>query len=246
MGGSTQGMLHVRFLAVEEHAVAGLQTVVTIHLVITAQAALADIGGFGYVGEGFALPYHHVDHIVAEADTIQDVFVRHSISTMCTLQAVVLHQIVLLNDVDKQLCIRRVGGIACRLQPSCPTYIVRRFQVIEGSIARTSEKKRMVLIALLHTSVFPEAVVRTVVALDDVRTGPVTSHLDAEMVVGLDGKHGPSGIALKKPLCQGDARRHTIALHLVDSHGMIPGHVLLVDTVLCRGECCKGKKYERG
>lgn len=74
-----------------------------------------------------------------------------------------------------------------------------------------------------------ELVVGAVISHHHVGTIPRAAHLDAEVVVSLLGQTAGTGGTLEQPLCQGDAGRHAIPLHLVNGHGRITVDVPLIE-----------------
>ena len=66
------------------------------------------------------------------------------------------------------------------------------------------------------TLVLAKAVVGSVITFHDIRSRPRTADFNAEVIVRLSSQGTSSRIALQKTLCQSDACRDVILVHLLD------------------------------
>ena len=144
--------------------------------------------------------------------------------------AVIVHEIVFLNDRDQRVGVARIAGIASLLQPVRPRFVVGDGQIEELDVAAAlRQKQRMVAIGLFHCGIFPETVLAAVVLrLVKGGAGPLlgVAH-DAEMVVSLLGDAVGAAFGGIDSLCQRDARGHLVLFHL--PHGQI---LILIDIII--------------
>ena len=75
--------------------------------------------------------------------------------------------------------------------------------------------------------IYAKFVIGTVVTPDDIRARPTASHLDAKVVVGMNGQVAGACCAFQQRLGQGDTGRYAVAVHLVNG-----GRGILVDVSL--------------
>ena len=160
------------------------------------------------------------------------------------LASVELVQVVHLDESDESFGISWTGGIAGSFQSASPCAIVCLAQAVEALVSFALQEFRVVDVTVPRTLVFAESVVGTVVALDNVRPRPRASHLDAEVVVGLRCQSAPTRIAFQQTLCQRDARRDVVELHLFDGPVLVFVYVRPIGLIgaLCQAE--KGRKEE--
>ena len=220
--------------------VAGLQRIVLVHFVVAPQLSFAHAHGAAYRGERVAGLGHYVIILVVVADVIGGCGIDHLLGAASAAVAVrlflpvVLRQSVPFDDFYQGLCIAGVGGISRPLQSVCPSLVVGAAQGKECGVSpAVFQEKGMILIGFGRRFIHAEAVVGPVVATEDVRSCPAHSHLDAEMVVGLLRQHALACAAFQQGLCQCDACRDAVALHLVDGAVLVLTDIGFVGTVLC-------------
>lgn len=139
----------------------------------------------------------------------------------CIFARVELAQTIHLDDAYERFGIGGAGGISCRFQSACPSPVVCDAQTVESLVASALQEDAVVDEALPCTAVFAELLIGRIIVAQYVRAGPRTAALDAEVVVGLGGQSASSGIALQQSLCQSDACRYAVVLHLLDGPVLI-------------------------
>ena len=140
-------------------------------------------------------------------------------------------QIVHLDDTNQGLCIGRIGRITSRFESSSPTFIIGFAELEEILIAFPLQELRMVDETLPCTLVLAESVVRPVISLNDIRSRPCAAHFDAEVIVGFSSESASSRVTLEQTLCQSDARRNAILVHLLDCPVLVSVYVRPVSLI---------------
>ena len=75
----------------------------------------------------------------------------------------------------------------------------------------------MVFVGIRHALVLAEALAPPVIVVIDFFPLPVAMALDAEVIVRLARQFAPPRAGFEQALCQRDARRDLVAMHVVDS-----------------------------
>lgn len=100
----------------------------------------------------------------------------------------------------------------------------------------------MILIRLVGIAVGTETLVPLVVIVIDASTAPTVT-LDTEVVIPLQCQFAPACPTLEEALCQGDGRRDTVTLHLLDGDILILVDILLIGLVpACLSLKLKGRQ----
>jgi hypothetical protein len=132
------------------------------------------------------------------------------------LHAVVFGQVVLLDDLDEQLGIFRIGGIARLFEAMRPCMVVGDVMVEQFGIALAgAQKLRMVAIAVEHRGIDPEALALGIVIVVILLALPDPVAFDAEMVARHLGQCAVAISALQQALRQRDAGRNPALQHLL-------------------------------
>ncbi len=132
--------------------------------------------------------------------------------------AIVLIQVVVLDNGYQAVGIRRVCGVSRFFQAARPAFVVGNLQLKQESIAcATFQEERVILVGVLRVAIGAEALSFGIVVVVHSPPAPVAMALYAEVVVALACQCALSRTALQQALCQCDAGGYLMFLHLL--HG---------------------------
>ena len=211
------------------------QVVAFVQIVVLSQFPLADVELVRQVVERIAPPGYHVDQPVRE---ISHVCRTHFLLLFARLLALLLRgrvvaiQFVGFDYRNQAVRIGGIRGVSGPFQAVCPAFVVRHVQTEERGIARiVAQEARMVAIGFLRMPVGAETLVGRVVRAPHRAAFPGPPALDAEVIVGRTGQLAPSRPALQQPLCQLDAGRDMVFLHLAYGQILILLDILQISRV---------------
>ena len=141
-------------------------------------------GAYGMTERSCVLRFH-IFLLLSQAETV---FVK-------------VAQFIGFDDFDESFGIRGRCGIPARFESTCPSLIVEWIQVEESLVAVLLQKERVILVTVAHMLVFAEFLVFAIVIARHVWAIPVHAHLDAKVVVGLNGQIAGTGSTLEQCLC---------------------------------------------
>ena len=228
-------LLRLAVLLFQIENVARLKFVTLVEVIVLAEFLLADVELLGNGFPRITRTHHHIEQAVGYVRLVR---IRIFLHPFQTSFLVIFVQVIKLDDINQALGISRVGGISGFLQAPCPAFIVGDFQLEERSVTRTTcQKLGVIFIRLLGMLVGSETFATGIVVVTDGLSLPIASALDSEMVVRLAGKRALPCPRLQQALCQSNAGRDMVLLHLIDRQVAILLDVVFV--LLVAGLCLK-------
>ena len=103
----------------------------------------------------------------------------------------------------------------------------------------------MVFVGIAGMAVGTEALIACIIVMPHGASAPVAAALDAEVVVTFACQCALSGAALQQSLCQGDAGRYLMFLHLLHGKRGIFFDVFHVASIPALRLCGNGTRKER-
>ena len=151
------------------------------------------------------------------------------------LRLVILIKFIKLDKIYQTLCVCRISCISGTLQSMCPSTIITPVQTKQTSITWTITKEfAVVFITLQCTVVCTETLSYRIIIMSN-RTSFPTMTLDTKVIITLTDKPSTTSSALQQTLCQGDAGRHAILQHTLNSHVLVLVNISLIDLIpFCR------------
>ena len=219
--------------------VAGQEGVFLVQVVVLHQLLPAYPELSAQQAEGVSLPDHDVDQAVGQVCLVrvgQPGFLLQQLLPASGLAfghpfRVVFIQVIVFDDGNEAVGVGPVCGVTCLLQALGPASVVGYLQLEQEAIAgAVGQELGMVLIRVLHPPVGTKALVAGVVVIIHLPPPPTVA-LDAEMVVALAGQTATPCPALQQPLCQRDAGRDAVFVHLVDGQVGILLDILVIGGV---------------
>ena len=232
----------LRLLAGQVHDGVWLQFLLVGEVVVAQDLLRRKVVGRGQGAVSIALNGEHIRHAVALQDlaghrqgqpldgdgdaalldgsNLREAPRRGGRSRLGQRFLVIAVELEILDGGDQLVRVAGVCGVAGLLEPPRPALVVRGLQVEQALVALAGAQEiGMRPEGLLRARIGPEALLGAVVVFVERLPVPLLVALDPEMVIGLDGQHGPPGARLHERLGQRDAGRHAGAPHLGDSQG---------------------------
>ena len=206
--------------------ITSFQSIVFMQVVILHQLLPANIKLSAQEAESIAITSHDIRYIIGyiylmrigKPRLLLQLFLPFTSFTFAHATTVVLVKVVIFNNRNQTVGIRRVCRISGFLQTASPTFIIRNLQVEQESIAGTTfQEGGMIFVRVAGIAVSTETFIARIIIVPHRASTPVAATLDAEVIVAFAGQRALSGTTFQKSLCQGDAGRYLVFLHLL--HG---------------------------
>ena len=197
-----------------------------MQVVILHQFAPTDVELFVQELESIAVAGHNVGNVVGNIHLMRvgkpgfllQFFLPLAGLALAHAAAVVLIQVVVLDNGYQAVGIGRVCGVSRFFQAARPAFVVGNLQLKQESIACAAfQEERVVLVGVLRVAIGAEALSFGIVVVVHSPPAPVAMALYAEVVVALACQCALSRTALQQALCQCDAGGYLMFLHLL--HG---------------------------
>ena len=197
-----------------------------MQVVILHQFAPTDVELFAQELESIAVAGHNVGNVVGNIHLMRvgkpgfllQFFLPLAGLALAHAAAVVLIQVVVLDNGYQAVGIGRVCGVSRFFQAARPAFVVGNLQLKQESIACAAfQEERVILVGVLRVAIGAEALSFGIVVVVHSPPAPVAMALYAEVVVALACQCALSRTALQQALCQCDAGGYLMFLHLL--HG---------------------------
>ena len=131
---------------------------------------------------------------------------------------VVFIQVIIFDNCNQTISIRRIGSIACFFQSTRPAFIIGDIQFEKKSVTGTSSKEvGMIFVRVTRMLISTETFVARIIIMTNRTSSPTTTALNSKMVVTFTGKLTIPGSTFQKSLCQCDTSRNPMKFHLLHS-----------------------------
>ena len=140
---------------------------------------------------------------------------------------VVFIQVIIFDNCNQTISIRRIGSIACFFQSTRPAFIIGDVQFKKKSVTGTSSKEvGMIFVRVTRMLISTETFVTGIIIMTNRTSPPTATTLNTKVVITLSCQLAVSDTAFQQSLCQCNTRRNLMKLHLFNSQITILIYIL--------------------